>query len=571
MEPANLDLLPADASLYVLSSNYTVPAFLARGLLLAPGAGESSEIPFLDRWGNHLVVNSGGVPTEWAHDVELGARNAFPILLRCRNGVKPKVIGKGKTAIDYLRLEDVDRLVFRSEEERERFFGFDFANMPAINDDMLEVRAAAFAHPIAGRRVRIPEAPKLPNAGGAHLRRADALAALAAVTISRGMTAPGWIPGLREIAGPAGKRQPVRSFVGRLAELVRSEEASEEAEIDSQILAATVAVLMKQSIEQGWPALEILERIRADSASRLGASPDQVNDLERWAKHCRDVVEGREEPPVLSDDRSIVRRAVLLLLLRGAVEELDAGHPSVAAHDTSIGRAVRQLALALAAIRTGFRALDRTFKDVGNRDGRQDLRPATSTIFLDELVGAPTSKRAAVTCTLSGDGAFSAAWTVHVAGVDPIVVPMFVEPAVAEFSSRLEALKYRRRPISSETDEGGVAFALGADDRSLRAFARPVRIGQKDPEMLVRIDVDDGAVGARPGKRTMQMLTELLELQASVGFEGRFAITAADGQLYVLSEIAQTGLDDGALRRRLGALYEQAMRGAHVVRTAVKK
>ena len=73
--------------IYVLSSNYSLPMLLARGCILPPICGESTDIQFLDEFKDQLPWRKGKLPKSWADRVEASTRNAFPIAIGLKSDI----------------------------------------------------------------------------------------------------------------------------------------------------------------------------------------------------------------------------------------------------------------------------------------------------------------------------------------------------------------------------------------------------------------------------------------------------------------------------------------------------
>jgi hypothetical protein len=336
--------------------------------------------------------------------------------------------------------------------------------------------------------------------------------------------------------------------------------------LESQLLAAIVPLLLQYPVEVGWPAAEILQRLNEETLQWVRGSAEAERLLARWVEKCRDVLDGRTGLPALTDPRSTLRSAILLLLLRGTVEELDDETGSDLEAGVSVSREVRQWALMLSAIRTGFRALDRKFKCAAGGSAPRDLRPLVGRILVHELTAPPRPPFGLLECQLRSDSQ-NAIWNVEMAGVEPLSIPVVLDSATALLATRLRALDYQVRVSDDDIEEGSISFAaVPSDIDHLFCIARASAWHTDEQRVAIRI-VLVGTDISMPSRHRGSILQRLLELQSHDHFEGRFTFDAGRDQFGLTTEVALNAISDRALQRVLRDLTLEAVAAASALKS----
>lgn len=123
----------------------------------------------------------------------------------------------------------------------------------------------------------------------------------------------------------------------------------------------------------GWVPSELLESI---CAAAMGHAPfskreDQAQELKAWAQYCKELLDGEGVVRPLTDEKYLVRRAILLVLLHETPQGV------VASRDSMFEPGPRVLAVAamLAGIHVGFR-----------RQSAESKQPPVLSRLLGELV-----------------------------------------------------------------------------------------------------------------------------------------------------------------------------------------
>lgn len=359
----------AAPSRMVLSTSYHVFPLFARGCLIVlprPMEGDDAKRPdVLD-----LVEVEGPAPRNWIAALEDTGRNAMPVLLELKAG---RAVHRAQTTygpISALTIDDVQAILFRSTEELRRFRSWPFED---VDVGMAKVEWASAPELFDADEIELPVERHEPveryalDALEDRIRRVDMYmgglahlvtsiqedsSAIDVVTrllnVELDSHAAEGIPPRLEAAFTAGA-----ALLGDVDSLVRRVDGPNT---DTLILTATCQVLVHYATKQGWPSKEILDAIhdRARAVVEAHGLDGEREQLETWYQFSRSAIDDPSKYP-LGDSGSLVRRAVLLLLLRGTLENIVADANKADPH--SIGPRVRRIAMDLAALRTGLSAL----------------------------------------------------------------------------------------------------------------------------------------------------------------------------------------------------------------------
>lgn len=555
---------PAD---YILSSNYTLPSLLARGLMFTPNAGDGEGLAYLDQWHDRFPCDTNGVPEAWSSGVETSARNAFPILLKLRHQRRPIALRSRRDhrSLEALLLEDVDKFVFRSEEEKERFLSFEFENVP------LESVTGRAVVDLARFRALAPKGSRTRRADtsddhelSAIIRRADGIGAIIALILSNSRSNGEWVHQLGLITTVDPKRSMSDCWLREVIERLRKPNSPLPSDLDRALLAATCRVLLRHPLASGWPSAQILSEVVTEALT--GSNPTAIAsyhvELDAWANHCHEVLSGKTLTVMLSDEKSIARRALLLLLLRGTVQAVSAASLDDPRSGLVVGRNVKMLALALAAAREGLRALGREFKSIENDAQPIDLRKSLSSIIVEEmrcmLTGASRPPSYQIDVGYVRLGSLCGQWEVRLPGTTTICLP-------AGFHKRLQEAYQRFNKLGidewqqPEWSFDAVAFcATGSDGKTRKAILRIPRgdqfksICQLWLPLDIRIANRADKRGSRIGhKHRDTVLTHILESQAQTAAAFRYVLSDDGESLAMLVELRSDSLTDAEIRRAL--------------------
>jgi hypothetical protein len=319
---------------------------------------------------------------------------------------------------------------------------------------------------------------------------------------------------------------------------------------------------MRHPLSSGWPAAQVLNELITEtvngSAETFTAS--FRSELDAWADHCRQVLSGKTSTVSLTDEKSIVRRALLLLLLRGTVEGIASASLDDARSGIVVGRNVRMLALVLAAARTGLRALGRDYKSVATDAQSIDLRKSLSIIVVNEARGMLADSSRPISYEIDvryvSLGPLRGEWEVRLPGTVTVRVP-------AGFHKRLQESYQRVRRIGleeqSSTDWSFDAIKLLAAGPQGTKHKAVLRIPKGDQfsaisQILLPLEVRIPSRPERRGSRLghgqfVAILTQILESQAQTGAVFRYVVSEDGVSLAILIELRLDMLSDIETKR----------------------
>jgi hypothetical protein len=303
------------------------------------------------------------------------------VRLKRGHGVRQISVDGVGVAIDAIGLGDVERLLFRSQSELERFSGLDFSNYDssdvgrlaaveasafeggdAASQDKASRPAAEAAPPITDERNELTQS-RVPASVRDAVRLADCRTAIAAFLFTSSPGKSAWMRGIEALGsrkhGQSGETWPgavISAVIGEIPALPP---------VERTLLTAAVSRLRRLPLEEGWPAELLLRQVSEDAIERLQR---EVSDSSRdcdavavWRSRAAEVLSSRAEPQSMADDAFLLQRALLFLLLRG---DLDSMCERVPGRVTRLGPGptVQGIAGLLAAYRTGIRAMPTRYK-----------------------------------------------------------------------------------------------------------------------------------------------------------------------------------------------------------------
>jgi hypothetical protein len=335
------------------------------------------------------------------------------------------------------------------------------------------------------------------------------------------------------------------------AALARSREV---ANADDALLTATVDVLAKYPVESGWPAEQVLAEV-TDGARTRGTSLDEraTRELARWSERAADVLASRAEPQSLADNGYVLQRAVLLLLLRGDLDGMSEGTvPSDGA--LRPGPQVVGIASALAALRTGLRAMPFRYKTASDQQAPGRLLAYLGEAFLGmlqdpeqnslipSLMPSPKVSYRPIR-TLQGE------WIVTVSSKE-------MTRTVAEFDRGLERLLTMGRHLGFEFEEhgmSGLVTHVPRPDGRRRPVYLDVLQSERSGGAVVRFSSPTlKLVGTNSRSRLpKEFLLDLLVRNSSPEMNCRFAIVDDDSTIVALVDQLLATLDEAELKQHV--------------------
>lgn len=583
------EVVAADDTVVVLSTNFTIGPLFSRGCLLPP-AVEDPEYPSGSQW-RTLQRAKGAIPRAWSEAIAQGARNVFPIGVRLKRGrdVRCIPIDGGKVAIDAIGLADVERLLFRSQSELERFSGLEFSNYDSSDVGRLAaVEVSAFeavdptpqdkasrpvtedSPPVANEHNELVQ-PEVPASVRDAVRLADCRTAIVAFLFTSSPGKPAWMREI-EMLGSRKRGQSGGTWPGAVISAMTGEIPGLPP-VERALLMAAVSRLRQLPLEAGWPAELLLREVSEDAIGALRSdgheSSRDCDAVELWRSRAADVLSSRAEPHSMSDDAFQLQRALLFLLLRGDLESM--GEPVTGrVGGIGPGPTVQGIAGLLAAYRTGVRSMPSRYKKstAGSPKWLEYLGDAfmafagsagTQGIIPAELP-LPRAKYRTVRA-LQGE------WIVSLGREEIARVPLVVDPA-------LERLLAIGRQLGFDFQEHGeeqlVAIVPQPNNRSREVYVQ-ILSGTDAGGQMVRFYTKPLATSlpARNKKPSRETAVRLLELNAAPNMACRFAIDS-NSEVVVLADQLLATLDDDEFRHHVAHVADIAGRFEEDDRRAVE-
>lgn len=253
-------------------------------------------------------------------------------------------------------------LHFSSKDHMEDFEARDFDNLLALPP--LRVTPAAFVAggPESAQFIDALKAMAVPEGDSGEFRRLDA--AMGAVAMLSLLLPPAkvWLDSLAAMVSYPQSEQPQQAtnqqWMGTLIALIMRPELPSEPgrSVDLRLMHAAIELLRSASPKDGWVEAKIV----GDLASRalVGASPTEAKEIEGWRDVVISVARADKQVGSLDDSGSLVRRALMLLVLRCTPERI------ALASETPLrpGPQVAAVAGMLCGLFHGYSRLSREFK-----------------------------------------------------------------------------------------------------------------------------------------------------------------------------------------------------------------
>ena len=578
---------PLNTRTYVLSSNYTLPALLARGCLLSPNCGESSDIAFLDQFAEALPYRMGQLPRSWSESVEASVRNAFPIAIRMRKETSPRSLKLGDPigTIEAVLLEDVDGLIFRKENELKLFESWSFDNY-AIRGTGLElcVDATVFngddgsqSEPaVLGGKDKVRDdgsgnEPKTPNED--ILQRVDALTAILAVYMKAVPANEAWMKPLENIledTDPTWSNTPA-DILPSMVRIVQGRHFESKDNLEAALLHASIETILKFPVNAGWPSHEVLQLIYDTALDRgLREGYDELRHaLDTWQKRCVEALDAKEIAFDLTDDPvKMVRRALVLLLLRGELNAVDATRTGQSSEVLKVGVGVQATARCLAAIRTGFRSLPQKYKFSDEIEGPVLLQVLGRLLVDRYCVLAGGGERMFVkppVVNYEHHGEFDGSWKIFIEDNVAIRRQAKFDPNITRLYHLCRALNYER--VKAVDDGLVLEFSIGGDEFVMVRLSiltgddpesRFVRfLADAEPDQVTKDSDGAKATKSKLGNKK-QVLLEMLMRNSDPDMHCRLAIDRSSNLVVVITDQLLATLDEDEFHKHVQAVAEVA-------------
>ena len=157
------------------------------------------------------------------------------------------------------------------------------------------------------------------------------------------------------------KRKPsavtgVPWLVGSLTGLLEEDYEFGKLGLEADLFRSASLEMLGASASEGWIAKNLITKLIASLKPHVGGK--ELKDLKKWGSTCEDILDNKREVTPLSDEKNIVMRALLLLMLRVEPWDIDSSQGSA----INPGDEVRFLAAILSGARYGLARLPNQFK-----------------------------------------------------------------------------------------------------------------------------------------------------------------------------------------------------------------
>lgn len=557
---------------FVISSNYTLPPLFSRGCLLPVVFGEVTNLEFFDAEPTELPAAIGQVPGVFVSRIEASARNAYPIAIEVApdRGFVYLGLPEYEKPIPVLPLDSVQRIVFRSSEEQQRFETSSFGDLNIMKAGIeLVTDAALFAPGSSSADLSKPppvpqKAPQLEEA----VRKADALAAVYATLCLKAPATRSWMEGLSDFDShvSAGSQHAPFRLIGELGEEKTVPKTAEE-----KLLSSAAKVLLEMPVEKGWPTSEILNRV-TEGALSFDDDQTTAGAIRDWQTYCQKQIDLESDtPPTLGDrSSSTIRRALLLLLLRGDVEALLDITVEDAKSELNVGKNVHLVALTLAAFRSGLRGLPVKLKYEAEHVSPRPWLAHLGNIFIRSLCEYAGAQKSKPQKTLrveheSLDDGISGIWS-FMRGAERVMLR----------SAEVDATLRRVATVSSDmgytpsvSEDGSLEIAFSWEGENFSAWVEIVS-PEEQRMKLVRfvcplVATKKTSSPRSIGKTKKELLVSLLEANSSTAYTCRYAFDKDQFGLCAIADQPIGTMDDEEVRWHLANLARSVTEGRRIL------
>jgi hypothetical protein len=253
-------------------------------------------------------------------------------------------------------------LHFSSQDHMEDFEARDFDNVLALPPLQLTPAAFVTSGPDSAQISAALRAVTVPAAVAGEFRRLDAAMGAIAMLSLLLPSSQSWLEALAATVSYPQSEQPHQAtfpaWVGTLVALIMSPELPNEPGrgVDLRLIHAAIELLRSASPKEGWVEAKIVSELA--SRASIGANPADAKEIDSWREVVTSIARADKQVGSLDDSGSLVRRALLLLVLRCTPERI------AIASDTPLhpGPQVTAIAGMLSGLFHGYSRLSRDFK-----------------------------------------------------------------------------------------------------------------------------------------------------------------------------------------------------------------
>lgn len=253
-------------------------------------------------------------------------------------------------------------LHFSSKDHMEDFEARDFDNVLALPP--LQVTPAAFVAggPDPAEFATALKAISVPAAGSGEFRRLDAAMGAVAMLSLLLPSSKSWLDALAATVSYPQSEQPQQgtlpSWISTLVALIMSPKLPSEPgrSVDLRLMHAAIELLRSASPKDGWVEAKVVAELA--SRASVGANPTDAKEIDSWRDVVTSIARADKQAGSLDDSGSLVRRALMLLVLRCTPDRI------ALASETPLrpGPQVTAVAGMLSGLFHGYSRLSRDFK-----------------------------------------------------------------------------------------------------------------------------------------------------------------------------------------------------------------
>ncbi|MBZ0135005.1 MAG: YbjN domain-containing protein [Planctomycetes bacterium] len=453
-----------------------------------------------------------------------------------------------------LHVGQFSAILFRTSDEREDFLLREFENMP-VDVDLIGVAPGLYAENEStvaegsGRDVDA-SAAKAASTDSVPARADSIIGGLCGLCAAVPDTAA-WVKLVQHLFTDPDSAQgdaldePVAWLRTAVDDAMGSSLEGGNTDPDPLLFRTLLAELAGRDPSDGWNASEVLESLLGSLPPALSAQ----SDVRDWARIVGDVLSNKREVAALSDEGSIVRRAIMLMLLRPEPKDiLAAGRSSLRA-----GHQVSALAALLSGTWAGLERLPNNIKASGGEFSL--LAQAKAALInrwlaLDDTANLPLTEFLNPLLESSDAGPMGQKLVLKVGG--QVLLRRDIEADVVLRSVR-DAAELLGQKLAYDRDKDRLSlrfdFEGGRTQTIFIEKGMPDRRGHK----TIRIwsPCMDLSTATQRKKLTKKMYEHLMRLNSAPNLNCRFAESMRDQAVIVLVDQLAETLDQKELKAHM--------------------
>lgn len=442
-------------------------------------------------------------------------------------------------------------LHFARDDDMEDFEAREFGNVLALPP--LQVTPAAFLAngPESATLIAALRAVKFTAPSASEYRRLDAAMGAVAMLSLLVPASKAWLDAMAAAVSypqlPPPQQGSVPPWLGSLVSLTLSSEVPDDSarSVDARLAHAAIELLRSASPKDGWVETKIVAELA--SRASVGASPADAREIDSWREVVTSIARADKQAGPLEDGGSLVRRALMLLVLRCTPERIELASETV----LRPGVQVMAVAGALSGLFHGYSRLSRDFK---TRACSPDVLSRLAMCWWSAIDGV--NRKIAVGTTVKREDPTTARIAVTVdrsALMDRTFRP---DDSLMRLFYHAKSVGY---DFEYDPELGAFLFqAAGEGEKGRRVIIEPSRAtprGQRTIRIRTACVSSDGKP-IRPSKR--EDAIALLELNHDPATQCRFAVEPKSGSVEVLVHQLLETMDSPELQAHIDAVVRTA-------------